>query len=63
MSSQSKIRVFTLALLISVSGATFAAPQQPSRDNGLFGRIAQIVRSIGKKLLPTILDDPSLPRP
>lgn len=64
MSSQSKIRVFTLALLISVnSGVIFAAPKQPSRDNGLFGRIAQIVRSIGKILLPTILDDPTFPKP
>lgn len=63
MSSRLKIRVFTLALVIAVSGsAVFAAPKQ-SRNDDLFSRIERIVKFIGKKLIPTILDDPTFPKP
>lgn len=64
MSSKWKNRILTFALLIAVSGSTvFAAPKQSSRNGDLFSRIGQIVKSIGKKLLPTVLDDITWPRP
>jgi len=64
MSTRSKARIATFILLVALtSGVASAAPKRDSGSGSLFGRIGQIVRQIGKIFLPTILDEPTLPKP
>jgi hypothetical protein len=64
MSTRSKARIATFVLLVALSsGVASAAPKRDNNPGSVFGKIGQIVKQIGKIFLPTILDEPSLPKP
>jgi len=62
MFAHSKARVATVVLIIGLTtSVASAAPGRDSAADGFFGRIIQIVKHIGRTILP--LDEPTVPRP
>jgi hypothetical protein len=64
MSTRSKSRIAAFFLIVALtSGVASAAPKRDDVTGGVFNRITRIVKQIGRILLPTILDEPTLPKP